>query len=71
MISGQRKEVSFQVALTPSTSQVGGVPILLNAQTMRATDRFTSERLQAKADPVYTELSTEAGYEEDNGIVAR
>ena len=68
--AGSRKEVSFQVSLTPSASQVGSSPVLLNRQTFRATDRFTGARLQAQADPVYTELSTEAGFPEDNGRVA-
>lgn len=71
ILSGDRKEVSFQLEFTPSRSQRGQVPILLRGQTARATDRFTGERLQARADSVYTELSTEAGYEEDNGVVAR
>ncbi len=69
--AGERKEVSFQVSITPSTSQVGRTPTLLQSQTLRATDRFTGTRLQAQADPVYTELSPEAGFEEDNGIVTR
>ena len=69
--SGQRKQVSFQVGITPSISQVGGSLVLLQSQTLRATDRFTDSRLQAQADPVYTELSTEAGFDEDNGIVVR
>jgi hypothetical protein len=69
--AGARKEVSFQVSITPSTSQVGRSPTLLQTQTVRATDRFTGTRLQAQADPVYTELSPEAGFEEDNGIVTR
>lgn len=69
--SGTRKEVSFQVSITPSSSQVRSTPVLLQSQTMRATDRFTGTRLQATADPVYTELSTEAGFEEDNGRVVQ
>jgi hypothetical protein len=69
--SGGRKQVSFQVGITPSISQVGGSLVLLQSQTLRATDRFTDSRLQAQADPVYTELSTEAGFDEDNGIVVR
>lgn len=69
--SGARSEMSFQVGLVPSVSQIGNTPVLVQSQTMRATDRFTGTRLQATADPVYTELSTEAGFAEDNGIVVR
>ena len=71
ILSNDRKEVSFQVAITPSSSQIGRIQALINRQTLRATDRFTGERLQAVADQVYTELSTEAGYEEGNGEVQR
>lgn len=71
VLSGQRKEISFQLDFTPSISQVGNAPVLLNPQTLRANDRFTGTRLQASSNPVYTELSTEAGYSEGNGIVVR
>jgi hypothetical protein len=71
MVAGQRKEIAFQVSVTPSTSQVGRELVLLNAQTLRAVDRFTNERLQDSAGEVYTELSTEAGFEENNGTVVR
>jgi hypothetical protein len=69
--SGQRKELSFQVSITPSTSQVRAIPVLINRQTLRANDRFTGELLQDIAAPVTTELSTEAGFEEENGRVVR
>jgi hypothetical protein len=69
--SGARKEISFQVSIDPSSSQVGSTPVLVQTQTLRATDRFTGTRLQADASPVYTELSTEAGFPEDNGIVVQ
>jgi hypothetical protein len=71
ILAGEQKQVHFQVAITPSSSQIGSAPVLLNAQTLRATDRFTSERLQASGGEVYTELSTEAGFAEDNGVVQR
>ena len=69
--SGQRKELSFQVSILPSTSQVRETPILLNGQTLRANDRFTGQLLQDNAPPVTTELSTEAGFAEGNGTVIR
>jgi len=66
-----RKEISFQVGLTPSVSQVGDTPVLLERQVFTGVDRFTSARLQATGDSVVAELSTEAGYPEDNGVVIR
>lgn len=69
--SGQRKELTFQVSFQPSTSQVRSTPVLLNRQTLRANDRFTGELLQDAAPAVTTEQSTEAGFEEGNGMVVR
>jgi len=69
--SGQRKQLSFQVSILPSTSQVRDIPTLINRQTLRANDRFTGELLQDSASPVTTELSTEAGFTEGNGRVVR
>ena len=69
--SGRRKEFTFQVSIQPSTSQVRQTPVLVNQQRIQANDRFTGELLQDTATPVTTELSTEAGFAEDNGIVAR
>jgi len=69
--TGQRKELSFQVSILPSTSQVRETPVLLNRQTLRANDGFTGQLLQDTASPVTTELSTEAGFAEGNGRVER
>ena len=69
--TGQQKELSFQVSILPSTSQVRDTLILLNRQTLRANDRFTGQLLQDIAPPVTTELSTEAGFDEGNGRVVR
>jgi len=69
--NGQRKELIFQVSIQPSTSQIRTTPILINQQRIQANDRFTGELLQDTATPVTTELSTEAGFEEDNGKVVR
>jgi hypothetical protein len=69
--SGQRKELIFQVSIQPSSSQFQSSPVLVNQQRIQANDRFTSELLQDTAPPVTTELSTEAGFEEDNGVVIR
>ena len=69
--SGQRKELTFQVSILPSTSQVRDTPVLINRQTLQANDRFTGQLLQDSASPVTTELSTEAGFAEGNGRVVR
>lgn len=67
--SGKRKDLKFDVSIQPSVSQIGTSPVLLNTQTMRANDRFTSALLQDTSTPVTTELSTEMGLPEGNGKV--
>jgi hypothetical protein len=67
--AGQRKELLFQVNLRPSISQVNSVPTLVNSQQLRASDRFTGETLRATAPAITIALSTEAGFNEDDGRV--
>lgn len=65
------KELVFSVGLLPSLSQVGITPVLVNSQTLKATDRFTGTALNATFESVNTELPLESGYEEGNGIVSQ
>ena len=67
--SGMRKELTFSVSILPSTSQIGITPILANAITLTATDRFTGTSINTDANFISTELSKEAGYEPGNGKV--
>ena len=67
----ERKELSFQVSIRPSISQLRKAPVLLRAQTMRANDRFTGVLLQATVLEITTELSREMNSLEDNGVVNR
>ena len=65
-----RKQLSFQVSLTPSISQVNLVPTLINNQQLRASDRFTGATLRASAPALTIALSQEAGFTKDDGFVA-
>lgn len=69
--AGERKELTFQVSVQPSVSQLGFAPTLMNQQSIRANDGFTRTLLRDTAPAVTTELSTEMGYEEGNGDVIR
>ena len=62
-------QISFQVELKPSKSQVGTSPTVLGSQRMKATDRFTGTVLRASMDALSTKLSTEAGFKESDGEV--
>jgi len=63
------KEISFQVALLPSISQVGTSPDLTNDVNITGTDRFTNRVLNYSARGVSTRLSTDPGYTSLGGIV--
>lgn len=65
----QRKELSFQVSLKPSISQVNSVPTLVNTQQLRASDRFTGDTLRATSPALTTALSQEAGFKKGDGTV--
>lgn len=67
--AGSRAEVTFELGLRPSQNQIRTTPALLGTQRLRATDRFTNEVVRAENVPLSTELSREAGYEDNNGRV--
>jgi Domain of unknown function DUF11 len=67
--SGMRKELTFSVNILPSVSQVGTTPVLVNEQTLTATDRFTGTAINSVGREITTELSKEAGYERGNGQI--
>lgn len=51
------RELSFQVSLLPSISQVQSVPELVNGQILSGIDRFTESRLSNKRGPLNTGLA--------------
>ncbi len=63
------KQLQVQVSLLPSVTQVGTTPVLVGLQEFRATDRFTEVGLRTSRLPLSTELSTEAGFDKNNGVV--
>lgn len=67
----ERRVMSFQVGFTPSILQVDTTPVIMAQQELRATDRFTGSPLTASSPAVTTELSSEAGFERDNGVVVQ
>ena len=63
------KQLQVQVSLLPSVTQVGTNPTLVGSQEVRATDRFTETTVRVVNALLTNELSREAGYGRDNGIV--
>lgn len=52
---------SFQITITPSTSQVGSAPDLTGASVFNGTDRFTTTQVQASASALTTVDNVAAG----------
>ncbi len=62
---------AFQIALTPSKSQVGTAPVLVKEQRLKANDLFTGTVVRDVMSAVTSEMSLETGYERDNGRVVQ
>ncbi len=60
---------SFQVSITPDQGQLGYTPVLLNRQSLQATDNSTRQTIGTWHTALTTEMSTEAGYAPNNGRV--
>lgn len=66
---GQPAVGTFNVAFRPSVAQIDKIPVLMNAPRLRAEDAFTGSVVRAEQKEVTTELSTELGFDPDNGRV--
>ena len=54
--SGEKKEVSFQLELLPSLSQIGSIPVILFQSDLDGVDTFTKQKLTDKEAPIDTAL---------------
>ncbi|MBI2025605.1 hypothetical protein HYT04_02360 [Candidatus Kaiserbacteria bacterium] len=69
IVQGASVQGSFQVSLTPSTSQVGSAPILTGAPSFSGHDRFAGVQIQASANPSTTETPQDPGYTSERATV--
>jgi hypothetical protein len=70
-ISGSLRKVSFQVGLTPSLSQVGESPSVVNLATFTGRDTFTGKDVTLSNNPVTIAVPTESKFEFDNDHVVK
>lgn len=56
------RTVAFQVGLTPSATQIGTAPTLVQASTLTALDEETQRTIQAQANPLTTAFLTDPGF---------
>ncbi len=67
--SAAARSVSFQVRITPSTSQVGSTPKLVLETAVTARDTFTGETLSTSRPAISTRLDNDPGAPSTSGIV--
>lgn len=65
------KEVSFQIAFTPSVSQVGQNPILINDMTLQGVDRFTNTTISMIRSALNTRLTSDPLSKQGDDIVIK
>jgi hypothetical protein len=63
------KEVSFQVSLTPSLSQVGSSPDILNSAIITGTDSFTGTTITETKQIINTNIKTDPNMIDKGGVV--
>jgi hypothetical protein len=55
-ITGADKQVSFKIGFTPSLSQLGDVPIIINDTTLTGHDDFANVDIRVNKSSLYTRL---------------
>lgn len=69
--SMRRREVSFQVSVTPSINQIGQPVTLVNQATLTATDSFTGVALESSQGALTSRFSTDPNYKDGDGNVVK
>ena len=69
MDAGSEESVSMQVSFTPSLTQVGVTPTILETQRFRATDRFTGTTVRSDHSGITTSLTDEVDTKYHDGRV--
>ncbi len=70
-VNSSPRQVSFQVAVIPSITEVGSIMTLVNDATLTGTDTFSGENLNATQPPVTTDITSDPAYQDGIGIVAQ
>lgn len=70
-VTGAGKEVSFQVELLPSLSQVGTSPTVLNETTLTGFDDFANVEVRVRKPPLDIRLLSDPGFPGSGGVVTQ
>ncbi|MBU2104051.1 hypothetical protein KKD81_01360 [Patescibacteria group bacterium] len=63
------RSISFQVTLLPSVSQRGTSPVLMSAQQITGTDRFTQKAISFTSPEITTQAPADPQFQADYGTV--
>lgn len=66
-----RREVAFQIVLTPSISQLSATPVILSESRLTGTDSFTGAVLASSARELNTSISTDPNFRREWAFVAQ
>ncbi len=69
--SASGREVAFQVGLTPSTSQIGTIPVLVSAITFIGKDLTTGNEVRASNPSLTTRLTQDPAFIQGDDIVVK
>ncbi len=69
--SNTRRQVSFQVSMTPSVAQVDQALTLVNQAVLTAQDDFTNQQLNSNLNVLSTRFSTDPAFRDDDEKVVR
>jgi hypothetical protein len=65
------RQISFQVLITPSLSQVGTQPVLIGEATASGDDNFASQSVEARSQALTTDLTTDISFKQGQGSVIK
>lgn len=66
----RRRQVAFQVSLSPSITQVNQIPTIINEATLNAQDDFTNQTLNSSLSSLSTRFSTDPTFREGDEIIS-
>jgi hypothetical protein len=69
--SSKRREVYFQIAFTPSITQIASSPTLVNQATLNAADDYTGAALTSQQDYLSASYSTDSAYKSGDETVVQ
>ncbi len=69
-ITSAAREVSFQIAMTPSISQVGEKPVILNKMSLTGYDDFANVNVQSSKPAFTTSITSDPLFLPQNATVA-